>query len=238
MEAKLRNLTIGMTAAVACIALAATAAGAQSRTVYPTWYSDTRSAAESSNPYPFMDSVGFPQEWHAHRDSPDQEGDTLPRPAVARTPRYRGNRNTLQPMRPSFNEEPGTAPARAVNRSTYTATRRSSRTGASDPSYSESQSQWKPARPRATTKSYAAQKRLSSRSLSYDSQPAQPRWRPSGYRPSSKPYAFMDTVGFPQPYHPVVAQTRAISARRTTTIGARRVTRSHTALPPGFVEIR
>ena len=235
----MRKLTIELAAMTVCAALAAATAGAQSRTTVSERYRDRAAAAEEpSRLYPFMDSVGFPQEWHAHKRPADTEGDAPPRPAsAAHTSRTSESRATIKPVRSYSDEERDTAHIRPVRRTSSAPKPWSSRPVPAENSISESQ--WRPAQTLAANRTHTAQRRSTAQNAPFENHAARSEWRPANYRPAGSPYAFMDTVGFPQPYRPAAARgTGVVTSRRATTSVARRTGRSHTALEPGYSEVR
>ena len=232
----MRSVTIGLSAMITCIALAAAPAGAQSRTTNPPWYSD-RHTTTSASLYPYMDTVGFPQEWHAHRRSSTGAGDVgTPPPEAVQTTRYGDGRSASRSPRLYAEAMRATTQVRPTRRPNLAPWRSPSRTVPADGSYAEPQ--WRLARTLRSSQPYAVQRRLPVRILPVGSPAAQQHWSPANLRSSRSPYAFMDTVGFPQEYHQAAARTGVFPPRRTTGSLTRRAPRSRTSLPPGFVEIQ
>ena len=245
---QVRSITIGLAAMIAGIALAAAPGGAQSRTTGPL-QSDDRPAAEAESLYPFMNSVGFPVEWHAHARpvADDQEADPPRRSAP--TPAVRGDEGQVRRQTPRMYAE-AARPATHLPRSgrNYPEIQRSAPRAVP---VVEEDYQEPPLRPRRTAatrsitarsgttrRTYAPQGRTPVRSQPPVRSAAQQRWSQAHAHTAARPYAFMDSVGFPQPYVPVRSSATVSAARRTARPVTRRTPRSRTAVPQGFVEVQ
>lgn len=197
-------------------------------------FAGARQTNRSHSPYRFMDSVGYPQEWHAARSTARTPGKSIaPRRTV-----------TLQSTFPS---------TRTANRSTLRA-HQTPRFGSARSSYVAPGSTLPPAIPGSTRTrtTYAAshydnrvssafQPRANKRSSGSIGRAAirpteREVARPGRSYSASRPYAFMDTVGFPQEYN-----QGAASQRSRSNTGSRRsgtpTSQSRSRLEPGFVEV-
>ena len=231
----MRNVSIALAAMVTCVALAAAPSGAQSRTTN-TLKKSVRQTESAGSPYRFMDTAEFPQEWHG-RQSPDSEEDTAaaqPRTGSSKAT-GQGDETSARTRRSQARAEWVTVQGSAAHRSTPALRRSATRTTLSSDANVEPPSRPRPAR--SIAKTTPGQRQLANRLLPASRPAAHQQLSASESRPTRSPYAFMDTVGFPETYREPGVRSAEPTARRSTAAPTRR-TRSRSTLPPGYVEVK
>ena len=230
------SVTIGLAVMVAGLALAAAPAGAQSRSTGPLQSGDGQ-AAISASPYAFMNTVGFPQEWHAHKRpvAEDQETASPRRPA----PAARDDEGQARRQTPRLVAE-AARPATHLPRSgrSYPDLRRSAPRTVPVVEEDYAEPPLKPRRAAVTRRTYTVPSRTPLRSQPTERASARPRASQGNTRAEASPYAFINSVGFPQPYVSARAATSVSADRRAARPVTRRTSRSRTTVPPGFVEVQ
>jgi len=193
-------------------------------------------AGRSQSPYAFMDTVGYPQEWHPSSAAAGKS--IAPRRTVTFSSAA-ASRRTSAGMISHAHQSPRSASMYSTYISpgsslppAITGTARSRRVAVA----SREDGQLP-----ATTRSRAGAERETAYSLRHNVRPIATE-RVSASKAASgrdpyRPYAFMDTVGFPEQYDASPSRSAPAAPRRTGTRRAAKTTKTRSRLEPGYVEI-
>ncbi len=224
----MQRITLGTRAALAALMFCAGVSGAQT-TNQQVRRPLQKQVSAPSNPYAFMNSTGFPQEWHSkRRNGPARPPHYFRRTLLGTSPRQPADDRGLARSGRNAAVQSGVAP-RTVRR-TNLSTVDSRPTGRSVPRSQSSDDLMPPALPRRTARVATRDTRSPGGSGSASAT--------AHARSGSSPYAFMDTTGFPEPYHPLTRRTSDSTVHRTPTKAPPKKARSREAVPPGFIEVR